>query len=437
MKLADWIHKNISGLLLVVVMSPLCAGGGVALSYSVTDLGVLSDLPGQNKSTINAINNAGMVVGVNLTNGFYRGFVYSSNIWMEIGTLGGTNSAALGLNDSGLAAGRALLTNGFNRGFLWTLGGSNGVVTNPQMQDLGTVGSIGIQSQTDDINSFSQLCGYSRDTNNVDHAIRYTGGVMADIHTSGVGLPNSYGFSINDSSHIAGTAYNKSFSSWSVFYHNGTTATNLGNFGQTNLSKSFGWAINDADSIVGYLTDTNGHSHAFIWSGGAVTDLGTLGGHFSYALAVNSNNDAVGYSSVNLADTTYHAFVRNYGAMRDLNILLDSTGTGWFLTEARGINDLGQIVGIGSLSGIKHGFLLNPTIFQTPDITGFKLQATDAIFSFEAVSNQTYFVQYKSNLAEPTWNYLMSNIVADGSMVTLTNLGSGPSRYYRVGYHVP
>ncbi len=46
----------------------------------------------------------------------------------------------------------------------------------------------------------------------------------------------------------------------------------------------------------------------------------------------------------------------------DLNDLLDASGRGWMLFEARGINASGKIVGWGeSPSGQKHGILLTPT----------------------------------------------------------------------------
>ena len=45
--------------------------------------------------------------------------------------------------------------------------------------------------------------------------------------------------------------------------------------------------------------------------------------------------------------------------MIDLNTLLP-TGSGWELAGAYGINDLGQIVGSGSINGQGHAFLMTP-----------------------------------------------------------------------------
>jgi autotransporter-associated beta strand protein len=48
--------------------------------------------------------------------------------------------------------------------------------------------------------------------------------------------------------------------------------------------------------------------------------------------------------------------------MTDLNTLVDP-GTGWILEDGRGINDRGQITGVGIHNGQEHAFLLSPTNF--------------------------------------------------------------------------
>ena len=54
--------------------------------------------------------------------------------------------------------------------------------------------------------------------------------------------------------------------------------------------------------------------------------------------------------------------------MTDLNDLSDlPLPEGWILTRAKGINEHGDIVGVGLLNGIEHGFLLsNGTISGPP-----------------------------------------------------------------------
>ena len=80
----------------------------------------------------------------------------------------------------------------------------------------------------------------------------------------------------------------------------------------------------------------------------SVTDLGTLGGTSSYATGINNRNEVVGEAYT--SSDKMHAFEYSDDSMEDLNSLLPS-GSGWTLTEATGINDLGQIVGDGTIDG--------------------------------------------------------------------------------------
>jgi probable HAF family extracellular repeat protein len=134
--------------------------------------------------------------------------------------------------------------------------------------------------------------------------------------------------------------------------------------------------------VTGYSNIASGDNHAFLSgaNGGGLRDLGTLGGRFSFGLAVNDIGQVAGRSE--LSTFGQHAFLNDFGAvtgysllsdnstqraflftaqlgMRDLNSFL-TEGSGWTLTDARDINELGQIVGIGSFGGEVHAFLLNP-----------------------------------------------------------------------------
>lgn len=69
----------------------------------------------------------------------------------------------------------------------------------------------------------------------------------------------------------------------------------------------------------------------------------------------------VGYSDLSGTSGTDHAFLYSGGAMTDLNTLIDPT-SGWILQQATAINDSGWIVGFGTNSlGQAHAFLLTPT----------------------------------------------------------------------------
>lgn len=110
--------------------------------------------------------------------------------------------------------------------------------------------------------------------------------------------------------------------------------------------------INDSGEVVINTTDGSGTSHAFLYSNGSRTALGTLGGASSYASAINNSGHVVGRSSA--ADGFSYAFLYKGGGMSPVS------GPGY---TAYGINEQGDIAGVtpGS-SGLiwgSHAFLLS------------------------------------------------------------------------------
>jgi len=102
--------------------------------------------------------------------------------------------------------------------------------------------------------------------------------------------------------------------------------------------------INNAGQMAGVLYAEGGGIHAALVTDGAVTDLGTFGGTYSYATALNESGAVAG--NVGTAAGTEHAFLFQYGHMHDL-------GAG----NAIGMNARGDVVGqTGSATGAA-GFL--------------------------------------------------------------------------------
>lgn len=95
----------------------------------------------------------------------------------------------------------------------------------------------------------------------------------------------------------------------------GGAIRDLGTLGGATSSAA---AINDAGQVAGSAELPNGHSHAFISGPGGLTDLGTLGGTESFASAINSNGHVVGYSIS--GNGAWRAFLWDGHAMRDLGI---------------------------------------------------------------------------------------------------------------------
>jgi probable HAF family extracellular repeat protein len=328
---------------------------------------------------------------------------------LDLGTLGGIASEGYGLNDSGQVVGFAKDLTDTRFAFRTA---SNSAI-NPLTDNLGVIGS-GTRSFAYSINSAGQITG---DTNpgGEDRAFRFSGGTMTSLGTLGGNW--SYGFGINEFGAVVGgsAVSNSPNSDTRAFLHNGTAMTNLGSLGGPN---GYARSINVSGVVAGYSQSTvldNGYNaeHAFRWTPatpngttGTMTDLGTLGGNYSFASAINdagyivgaaglpgdspfvafvhngitmtslgslagtyseafginNRNEIVGTSNSLAAED--HAFVYKSGAIQDLNDLIP-LGTGWILEEAHGINSFGQIVGFGiAPNGETHAFSAHANLFD-------------------------------------------------------------------------
>ncbi len=191
----------------------------------------------------------------------------------------------------------------------------------------------------------------------------YPGGTWTELPNLGGGI--GYANAINSSGQIAGTSYVSDADGGveHAFLFGNGVVTDLGTLGGPRLSAATG--INDRGDVVGLslLTGNNSNSsfagaHAFLYAaGGSMLDLRTLGGSTSRANAISSYGEIVGESLTGTGAD--HAFLYANGAMIDLNTLLPPN-SGWVLEAANAINDSGQIVGYGiNPNGQTHGFLLN------------------------------------------------------------------------------
>ena len=79
-----------------------------------------------------------------------------------------------------------------------------------------------------------------------------------------------------------------------------------------------GEGINGAGQVVGEADLASGATHAFLWNGSTVKDLGTLGGQDSVAYATYATGQAVGCAQT--ASGRYHPFRYQGGTMTDLGL---------------------------------------------------------------------------------------------------------------------
>jgi probable HAF family extracellular repeat protein len=317
--------------------------------YAITDLGILS---GGSYSVANGINNRGQVVGISETAvpavpptspptffTFPHAFLYSGGHMQDLGTFGGFQSVANGINDLGQVVGQASYSDGIHgdtaqRAFLYSGG---------HMQDLGTLG--GFASYASGINNRGQVVGQSWINGDTEHAFLYSGGHMVDI--GGVAANG-----INDLGQVVGDN-----GSGGAFLYSGGHMQDLGTLGGVSANAL---GINNGGQIVGWSYINSVEVHAFLYSGGHMQDLGTLGGSNSEANGINNRGQVVGGSTLVAGfKQPHYAFLYSGSRMLDLNYLLISN-PGWILTYAIGINDVGQIVGSGTVNGQGHAFLLTP-----------------------------------------------------------------------------
>jgi probable HAF family extracellular repeat protein len=216
------------------------------------------------------------------------------------------------------------------------------------------------------INASGQVAG-TLDTGSFQHAARTsaTGGFSdpgADLGTL-PGDTSSFAFGINAAGQVTG--YSTRLGGLPHAFR--TTATGLvsdpgADLGVIGGGFSSGSGINIAGQVTGGSTIPTGGTtqHAFRSSANgqpvSLQDLGTLGGANSAGNAINALGVLVGSSDV--AGGGSRAFVYDT-QMRDLNLLIPA-GSGWVLTAATGINDLGQITGSGTINGQTHAFRLTP-----------------------------------------------------------------------------
>jgi probable HAF family extracellular repeat protein len=152
-----------------------------------------------------------------------------------------------------------------------------------------------------------------------------------------------------------------------VVAHASTQTYTMTDLGTLGYNTTFGNGINANGQIAGtsYLQQTvpvqgcpprhpchANVSHAFLYGAGKMTDIGTLGGTFSSADAVNSTGEVTGTSTLSgIAFAPTHAFLYHNGTMTDLGTL------GGSCSFAYGMNDFGEVVGQACTTSNQDAFL--------------------------------------------------------------------------------
>lgn len=304
------------------------AGGAHAVpQYSFVDIGSL----GGSVTHGLAINSAGNIAGYSSIGSYkmYYGFSYDGSMH-NVGSFHAVEgSQAYDINDSNVVVGSAKGSDGLSdRAFRY----------DGTLHDLGTLG--GSQAVASGINAGSQVVGTS-DINGIgSRAFLHDGTTMHDLGTLGGYFSGAT--DINDAGAVVGwsqTAQNEQH----VFLFDGA----LHDLGTLGGNSAMANAINEAGLIVGNsLIAGDQISRAFLYANGAMIDLGTLSGYIgSDARGINNAGTVVGTA---YGDGGVRAFVHDGSGMFDLNTLLFGNTDGIVLEWASAINDKGQIVASGN-----------------------------------------------------------------------------------------
>lgn len=213
-------------------------------------------------------------------------YLYQNGTAFDLGTLGGSISAAGAINEAGIVVGYAN-TPTAQHAFMW-----DGV-----MQDLNL--PLGPHGSAQDINDRNQICGWMGNAINTDRGFIWESGKVT-------ALPIPHGA-------IKGRAF----------------------------------AINDLKDVCGSSSFTNPNGpgtvgRAVYWpSTGGLVEVGILAG-YTHSIARDLNNDSTLIGQCTGGQPFNHGFVWRDGVMMDLNLLIPPN-TGLVIENAVAINNSGQI----------------------------------------------------------------------------------------------
>jgi len=324
---------------------------------------VPTDLGGNNSKARN-VNESGEVVGDSTAADFYtHGFRWTSGAMTDLGSLYPNHSYARGINSSGHVVGTSLesvtVNSSRSHAFLWI----DGTLT-----ELGGLGGSGTGASA--INDLDEIVGGALTPGNEPRAVLWRNGAILDLNTvipAGSGWQLQAATGINNRGQIAGFGYLAGLQR--AFLLDNGVVTDLGTLPGGFYSRATG--INEDGWVVGRSSKPGGDDHGVLWRDGTMVDLGSLPGISAEVNDVNDVGQVVGSATIGAFGGA--AFLWQNGKRTDLNTLIDPLlppNSGWILTEAAAMNNAGQIVGSGLHNGAYHAFLLDLNACQDTDGDG-------------------------------------------------------------------
>jgi probable HAF family extracellular repeat protein len=352
-------------------------------AYRVVDLSLLAPA-GREYGLIGArLNAAGRLVGQFTTaDGQDHAFVYDGITLQDLGTLGGHQSMARGINRHGTIVGHSL-TGATDR---WGWVHAAFLFDRAPMQQAARDWSVAA-----DINDAGQIVGSMQlmPDEDVSHAHRWDQGVATDLGTLPPFATTAYSaaYAINEAGWIVGESNtythgvqypDRRYQAVRAFFWADGVMQDLGSFGvqcgpfttptsERCYERSVATDLNASGTVVGFSSSpTNGRGHAFLANGDALQDLGALGGNASFAYGINDSGQVVG-GFANTEDRL-GPFLYDRGVMYDLNeIAVDPSPDMVRPYMAYDINNFGQI--------LANAHLLQPVYDSVAPGTDFQVAA--------------------------------------------------------------
>ena len=245
--------------------------------------------------------------------------------------------------------------------------------------DEGSVTELGLNTAAYGINDSGQVVGCLINGTSTAFLWDPVGGMRDLGYIPSVGTGWTEARAINNLAQVVGfdgvPGEIAGFGGEAFLWQDGVGMRGLGSMIAGGMSRANG--INNASQVVGVAQTQHGRA-AFVWDSAAgMVDLGALGStgegtDLSEAFGINDVGQIVGKSNG-------RAFLWEGGHMEDLTGLLDDSGSAWReLDCAYGINANGWIVGEGTTwytdawgtHEVEHAFLAAPTAVPEPFALG-------------------------------------------------------------------
>lgn len=224
------------------------------------------------------------------------------------------------------------------------------------MEDLGK-DSVDSIARGFGINSLGQVVGDSTfGKTQMSHAAIFANGTAIDLGTLKKAGNFSRANGINASSQAVGFASDErdGQNSRAFIIDTASRFSRMVDLGTLGGQYAQAWAINDSGFVTGNAQNTdqlnaNQPRHAFIWHAKTgMLDLGTIAGDSSYGTSISNNNHVAGYSTIDIENNRVHAFLYDGKEMIDLGSL-GGAALALDYSYAFGVNAHDQVVGYSYL----------------------------------------------------------------------------------------